>query len=73
MNSATGRISGEREAGLTVRVGSGMGCVVMEDRSSSLELKSSWENVTGVGARSCSAAGEEALEPLKTLILLPVI
>ena len=51
-----------------------MDCVLMEDRISSRELKSSCENVTGVGARSCSAAGEETVdEPWKTLILLPVI
>ena len=54
MDSITGLISGDREAGFTVR---GVGCestidwVLIEARlSSSLELNSSCENVIGVGA-----------------------
>lgn len=68
--SAVGLTLGEREAGSTVWWEA---CELMDDRCSSRELKSSWENVTGVEARSCSVAGDEAAEePWKTRILPPV-
>jgi len=59
VNSATGRISGDNEAGLRVCRGDWVSrvCVLLkEDRSGvSLELKSSCEKVTGEGAaRNCS-------------------
>lgn len=64
--SATGRISGDSEAGLTVRTAdsttgceSRVACVVC---FTSCEPKSSWEKVTGGGEENCSEwRGEETL------------
>jgi hypothetical protein len=53
-DSSTGRISGEIEARLIVWIGvrgTTIDCVEMGRLSASLELKSSCENVIGVGAR----------------------
>jgi hypothetical protein len=70
-----GRISGESEAGLTVRIdGSGftIDWVLIGRLSPSCEPKSSWENVTGGGAgewRRCSvAAGDEGCGERKTFM-----
>jgi hypothetical protein len=74
-DSSTGRISGDREAGFTVCVGSDLiGWVLIGRSWASREPKSSWENVTGVGAeRSCSdCPGVEAADVERKTVIPPV-
>jgi hypothetical protein len=74
-DSSTGRISGEREAGFTVCVGSDlmMGWVLIGRSWASREPKSSCENVTGVGAvRSSDCTGVDAIDEDRKTVMPPV-
>jgi hypothetical protein len=73
--SATGRISGESEAGFTVCTAawrSEIDWVLIPESWGSREPNSSWDNVTGDGARRSSWTGDEAEGDPNTCILLPV-
>ena len=76
MDSSTGRISGEMEERLIVWTGwdTTVDCVLVGRVSASLELKSSCENVTGVGAcRNCSErAGDDAPDEPRKTVMPPV-